>query len=97
MLNSDVFFVVFFDGCVFVFDQEIGEVFWQDYMVKVYDGVNGIEVYGGLIDSFGVQFVGDMLLVNLGYLFFGQMLGNVLMVYCVKQRYWICYVCLIFF
>lgn len=84
MSNSDVIFAASLDGRVFAFDQETGEVLWQDHTVKAYDGVNGIEAHGGSIDSSGVQLAGDMLLVNSGYSLFGQMPGNALMVYRVK-------------
>jgi hypothetical protein len=46
--------------------------------------VNGVEAKGGTIDGQGPVVAGDMVIVNSGYDKFGEIAGNVLLVYRLK-------------
>ena len=85
MSNDTLVFSASLDGRVFAFDAESGEILWQDHTVKEYKAVNGIDAHGGSIDNSGVQLAGDLLLVQSGYSLFGQMPGNAVLAYRVKD------------
>ena len=73
------------NGHTMAFDLADGTVLWKSNTVQPYDTVNGIEAHGGAIDSAGAQVIDDMLFVQSGYGMFGQMPGNVLLAYRLKN------------
>ncbi len=81
MSSPDVVFAGALSGKVFAFSAESGEILWQDHTVRPYDSINGIPAHGGAIDSSGVQLADDMLFVQSGYSYFGQIPGNALIAY----------------
>ncbi len=86
MASEEVLFAAALDGRVYAFDIASGEILWQDHTVRSYQAVNGIEAHGGAIDNAGVQLAGDSLFVLSGYSLFGQMPGNVMLVYRVAAE-----------
>lgn len=58
-----------------------GSVLWSRETNRAFETVNGVEAKGGTIDSAGVVVAGGMVIVNSGYDKFGEIPGNVLLVY----------------
>jgi len=54
---------------------------WQFATKWSFETVNGIDGHGGAIDNPGVLAVDDLVFVTSGYGMFGQMPGNVLLVF----------------
>jgi polyvinyl alcohol dehydrogenase (cytochrome) len=69
------------NGFVKIYDVNSGAELWSTHTLRAYDTVNGIDAKGGSIDSAGVLAVGDQVITNSGYDKFGQIPGNVLLVY----------------
>ena len=69
------------DGRLFVFDSQTGEQLFKYDTVKDYDTVNGVEGYGGSIDSHSIAAGAGMVFVGSGYGSFGQVSGNVLLAF----------------
>lgn len=72
------------DGRLFVFDSQTGEQLFKYDTVKDYDTVNGVEGYGGSIDSHSIAAGAGMVFVGSGYGSFGQVSGNVLLAFKPK-------------
>jgi len=69
------------DGRVFAFDRRDGAIRWEFATKRGFETVNGIDGHGGAIDNPGVLAVDDLVFVTSGYGMFGQMPGNVLLVF----------------
>ncbi|MDF1766708.1 MAG: PQQ-binding-like beta-propeller repeat protein [Gammaproteobacteria bacterium] len=69
------------DGRLFVFNSETGEQLFKYDTVKDYDTVNGVEGYGGSIDSHSIAAGSGMVFVGSGYGSFSQVAGNVLLAF----------------
>lgn len=69
------------DGRLFIFDSDSGELLFQYDTVQDYDTVNGVEGYGGSIDSHGIAAGAGMVFVGSGYGSFSQVAGNVLLAF----------------
>jgi polyvinyl alcohol dehydrogenase (cytochrome) len=61
-----------------------GAVLWKTDTNRAFATVNGVEAKGGTIDGQGPVVAGDMVIVNSGYDKFGEIAGNVLLVYRLK-------------
>lgn len=61
-----------------------GRVLWRQETSRTFTTINGVEAKGGSIDSAGPVVAGGMLIVNSGYDKFGEIGGNVLLVYRLK-------------
>ena len=72
------------DGRLFVFDSQTGVQLFKYDTVKDYDTVNGVEGYGGSIDSHSIAAGAGMVFVGSGYGSFGQVSGNVLLAFKPK-------------
>lgn len=72
------------DGRLFVFDSQTGDQLFKYDTVKDYDTVNGVEGYGGSIDSHSIAAGAGMVFVGSGYGSFGQVSGNVLLAFKPK-------------
>ncbi|MCE2425776.1 MAG: hypothetical protein J4F45_11890 [Pseudomonadales bacterium] len=66
---------------IFAFDRRDGTIRWRFDTNRTFETVNGIEAHGGAIDNPGVLAVDDLVVVPSGYGMFGQMPGNVLLVF----------------
>lgn len=80
-IAGDVVLAGALDGRVFAFDRRDGEIRWQFATNRNFETVNGIDGHGGAIDNPGVLAVDDLVFVASGYGMFGQMPGNVLLVF----------------
>ena len=80
-IAGDVLLAGALNGRVFAFDRRDGTIRWQFATNRSFDTVNGIGGHGGAIDSPGVVAVDDLVIVTSGYGMFGQMPGNVLLVF----------------
>jgi polyvinyl alcohol dehydrogenase (cytochrome) len=69
------------DGRLFVFNSGSGELIFQFDTVKDYETVNGVEGYGGSIDSHSIAAGSGMVFVGSGYGQFRQVPGNVLLAF----------------
>jgi len=69
------------DGRLFVFDSDSGEILFEYDTVRDYETVNGVEGYGGSIDSHSIAAGSGMVFVGSGYGQFGQVAGNVLLAF----------------
>ncbi len=74
------------DGILRAYDSATGEVLWQTRTAQTYQGVNGIEGRGGSIDVDGPVLGDGKLVIHSGYSMFGQLPGNVLLVYEVSDE-----------
>ncbi len=72
------------DGRLVAYAAEGGEVLWKTETNRAFATVNGVEAKGGSIDGQGPVVAGDMVIVNSGYDKFGEIAGNVLLVYRLK-------------
>ena len=73
------------DGRLFVFDSKTGEVIFKYDTVQDYDTVNGVEGYGGSIDSHSIAAGSGMVFVGSGYGSFRQVAGNPLLAFRPKN------------
>ncbi|PCI78461.1 MAG: hypothetical protein COB20_06720 [SAR86 cluster bacterium] len=69
------------DGRLFIFNSDSGEQLFQFDTVKDFETVNGVEGYGGSIDSHSIAAGSGMVFVGSGYGSFGQVAGNVLLAF----------------
>lgn len=79
--TNDVAFAGSLDGRVFAFDVANGEIVWRFDTKQEFEGTNGTEANGGSIDNPGIAIAGRQVMVLSGYDMFGQMPGNVLLVF----------------
>ena len=84
--TNDVVFAGSLDGRVFAFNVEDGEILWTFDTKREYDGVNSTEAHGGAIDNPGIAIAGKQVMVLSGYDLFGQMPGNMLLVFEVPNE-----------
>ena len=80
-IAGDVVLAGALDGRVFAFDRRNGAIRWEFATKRSFETVNGIDGHGGAIDNPGVLAVDDLVFVTSGYGMFGQMPGNVLLVF----------------
>ena len=80
-ISGDVVLAGALDGRAFAFDRDDGTVLWEYATSRAYETVNGIAAHGGAIDNPGIVAVDNLVIVPSGYGMFGQMPGNVLLVF----------------
>ena len=69
------------DGRLFIFNSDTGEQLFKFDTVKDFESVNGVEGYGGSIESHSIAAGSGMVFVGSGYGSFGQVAGNVLLAF----------------
>ena len=69
------------DGRLFVFDAESGDTLFKFDTAVDFETVNGVEGYGGSIDSHAIAAGSGMVFVGSGYGSFSQVSGNVLLAF----------------
>lgn len=72
------------DGHIRAHATDDGRVLWDFDTVRDFETVNGISARGGAIDGPGPVIANGLVFVNSGYASFGQMPGNVLLVFGVR-------------
>lgn len=73
------------NGRLLAYDSSDGNVLWKQETNRAFETINGVSAKGGSIDSSGVVIAGGMVIVNSGYDKFGEISGNVLLVYRRKD------------
>ncbi len=74
------------DGRLRIFDAASGEILRIIETSRPFHATNGVDGHGGAIDAGGTVVAGDQLFVLSGYGMFGQMPGNMLLVYGKPAR-----------
>ncbi len=69
------------DGRLFVFNSDNGELLFEYDTATDFETVNGVEGYGGSIDSHSIAAGSGMVFVGSGYGSFGEVSGNVLLAF----------------
>ncbi len=83
-LANGLAYVPTLDGKVHIFDATTGKILRVIETNRSYAASNGVEGHGGAIDVAGVMLNGGQLVIPSGYAPFGQMPGNVMLVYGLK-------------
>ena len=74
------------NGKIRAYAADSGEILWQDETATTFNAANGISGHGGSIDVAGQVIVEGWLYVLSGYSMFGQLPGNMLLVYKIEQQ-----------
>ena len=74
------------NGLLRAYSTKDGAPLWSFDTRRDFKTVNGVKGFGGSIDSAGPVIAGGMLIVNSGYDKFGEIPGNVLLVFAPKNR-----------
>lgn len=80
-LTDGIVFAGALNGILRAYASEDGRILWTTDTRRDWPTVNGVKGYGGAIDSAGPVVAGGYLIVNSGYDKFGQIPGNVLLVF----------------
>lgn len=84
-LTDGIVFAGALNGILRAYAIEDGRILWTTDTRRDWPTVNGVKGYGGAIDSAGPVVAGGYLIVNSGYDKFGQISGNVLLVFGPRQ------------
>ncbi|MEP3224371.1 MAG: PQQ-binding-like beta-propeller repeat protein [Parasphingorhabdus sp.] len=79
-----VIFAGALNGILRAYSAEDGSILWSKDTRRAYQTVNGVSARGGSIDSAGPIVAGGLLIVNSGYDKFGQIPGNIMLVYSAE-------------
>lgn len=74
------------DGKLHAFSTEDGTELWRFDTERPFKTVNGIPGSGGSIDADGAVIADGRLLINSGYDLYGQLAGNVVLMFAVRER-----------
>lgn len=85
LASDDIVFSAGLDGRIRAFDIANGQLLWLFNTAIPVQGVNGIDGHGGAIDVAGQVADDGWLYVLSGYSMFGQLPGNVLMAFKLKE------------
>ena len=84
-LTDGFIFAGALNGILRAYSTKDGSILWTTDTKRDWPTVNGVKGYGGAIDSAGPVVAGGLLIVNSGYDKFGQIPGNVLLVFGSKK------------
>lgn len=84
-LTDGIIFAGALNGILRAYSTSDGRILWTTDTRRDWPTVNGVKGYGGAIDSAGPVVAGGYLIVNSGYDKFGQIPGNVLLVFGLKK------------
>ena len=85
-IAADVVLAGALDGRAFAFHRQSGELLWSFDTNRAFETVNGLAGHGGAIDNAGLVAVDDLVIAISGYDMFGQMPGNVLLVFQLSNE-----------
>ena len=85
-LTGGVIFAGALNGILRAYSAKDGRILWSVDTRRDWPTVNGVKGYGGTIDSAGPVVADGRLIVNSGYDKFGQIPGNVLLVFGPKSK-----------
>lgn len=84
-LTDGIVFAGALNGILRAYSATDGQILWTVNTRRDWPTVNGVRGYGGSIDSAGPVVAGNRLIVNSGYDKFGQIPGNVLLVFGPRE------------
>ncbi len=73
------------NGMIEVISSDNGDILWSYNTARSFDTVNKVVANGGSIDSDGPIIAGNYLIVTSGYDLYGQITGNVILVFNTKE------------
>lgn len=73
------------DGFLRAFNAKTGKLLFQFDTAKTFETINGVDAKGGAIDNASIVAANGYLFVNSGYGMFGQMPGNVMLAFKIKE------------
>jgi len=73
------------NGMIEVISSDNGDILWSYNTARSFDTVNKVVANGGSIDSDGPIIAGNHLIVTSGYDLYGQITGNVILVFNTKE------------
>ncbi|MEP0319575.1 PQQ-binding-like beta-propeller repeat protein [Parasphingorhabdus sp.] len=85
-ISAGMIFAGALNGILRVYDSKDGQILWTTDTRREYETINGIDARGGSIDSGGPVVAGGLLIVNSGYDKFGQIPGNVMLVFSADDK-----------
>lgn len=83
--TDELIFAGSLSGVLFAHDAASGELLWEYNTAREVQTINGVEARGGALDATGPVFSGDYMIVNSGYATFGQIPGNAVMVFRLRD------------
>lgn len=83
-ITPGVIFAGALNGLLRAYSMDDGKILWSTDTRREYQTVNGVTARGGSIDSSGPVIANGLLIVNSGYDKFGQIPGNVLLVFGIE-------------
>lgn len=83
---ADVIWSGSLNGHLFAHDAATGKLIWEYDSNRSYETINQVEARGGAMDATGPVFSGDYMIVNSGYATFGQMPGNTMLVFRLRNE-----------
>lgn len=84
-LTDQIIFAGALNGILGAYSTKDGRILWSIDTRRDWPTVNGVKGYGGAIDSAGPVVADGLLIVNSGYDKFGQIPGNILLVFGPKK------------
>jgi polyvinyl alcohol dehydrogenase (cytochrome) len=85
-MTDGIIFAGALNGKLSAYSGTDGRTLWSVDTRREFETINGIKGVGGSIDSGGPVVAGGLLIVNSGYDKFGQIPGNVLLVFAPRER-----------
>ena len=73
------------NGNIEIFSSNDGSEIWSYETAKPFETINNVSANGGSIDSDGPVFAGEHLITTSGYDIYGQITGNVLLVFTLEE------------
>lgn len=83
--TPDIIYTGALDGLLKAYNSKTGQELWSYDTKREFEAVNGVDAFGGAIDSDGPVILGNQMFVNSGYARFNEQPGNVLLAFEVKN------------
>lgn len=84
-VTEELAFSAGLDGVVRAYNLQNGSLLWRAETARKFEALNGVAAHGGAIDVGGLAIANGWLYVQSGYSMFGQLPGNVLLAYRIKN------------
>ena len=83
--DSDIIIGAGMDGWLYILDSKKGDLLWEFNTNRDFSEFSNIKAYGGTIEGLGPVISGKNLYINSGYQYGGNMPGNVLLGFEIKN------------
>ena len=83
--TNDIIVGAGMDGWLYILDSKTGNLLWEFDTNKDFSEFSNIKAYGGTIEGLGPVISGNNLYINSGYQYGGNMPGNVLISFEIKD------------